>query len=272
MTTNWEVYALRYGLHDRPARENFLRAPDLHDAPMPLDYFVWLLRAGGRDIVVDTGFSPAIGEARGRRMIRPVAEALRRMDVDPAAVRDVVITHLHYDHAGNLDLFPAARFHLQEREMAFATGRHMCAGCIRMPFEVEDVVAMVRALYAGHVEFHDGDAEIAPGVAVHRVGGHTDGLQMASVVTARGRVVLASDAVHFYANVERDNPFPIFFDLGAVAQGWRMARRLAEGDETRIVPGHDPEVLRRYPLVPGSDGEVACLHLPPREPSVPVSG
>ena len=62
------------------------------------------------------------------------------MDCDPASIRDVVITHLHYDHAGNLNLFPNARFHLQDREMQFATGRHMCMGCMRGAFDVEDVV------------------------------------------------------------------------------------------------------------------------------------
>ena len=263
METTWEVYAIRYATHARTARENFLQPPDPHDAPMPIDYFVWLLRGGGREIVVDTGFSAETAQARGRRLLRPVADALRGMDVDPARVEDVVITHLHYDHAGNLGLFPRARFHLQDREMAFATGRHMCAGCIRHTFDVEDVVAMVRAVYAERVTFHDGEGEVAPGVTLHRVGGHTDGMQMVRVATARGPVVLASDAAHFYANIARGIPFPILFDLGAMVQGWRTARRLAGGDESRVVPGHDPEVLRRYPAPADAGGEVACLHLPP---------
>ena len=264
METTWEVYAIRYATHARTARENFLQPPDPHDAPMPIDYFVWLLRGDGREIVVDTGFSAETAQARGRRLLRPVADALRGMDVDPARVEDVVITHLHYDHAGNLGLFPRARFHLQDREMAFATGRHMCAGCIRHTFDVEDVVAMVRAVHAERVTFHDGEGEVAPGVTLHRVGGHTDGMQMVRVATARGPVVLASDAAHFYANMARGVPFPILFDLGAMVQGWRTARRLAGGDESRVVPGHDPEVLRRYPAPADAGGEVACLHLPPR--------
>ena len=144
----WEVFALRYAVHERRAFENFIRAPDPHDAPMPMDYFVWVVRRGGRVVVVDTGFTPEGGAKRGRTLIRPVEAALRQLGVDPWAVEDVVITHLHYDHAGNLDLFPQARFHLQEAEMGFATGRHMCQACIRYPFDVEDVVRMVRAVYA----------------------------------------------------------------------------------------------------------------------------
>lgn len=258
----WEVYALRYGCHaERRGAENMLGRPDLHDTPMPLDYYVWLLRADGRDIVVDTGFSPNAPLDRGRRILTPVDAMLRRMSCDAATVQDVVITHLHYDHAGNLPLFPAARFHLQEREMHFATGRHMCAGCIRYAFDVEDVVAMVRAVYADRVEFHDGDATIAPGVSVHRVGGHTDGLQMVRVDTARGPVVLASDASHFYANMTEGTPFPIVFNMGDMAAGWNAARRLA-GDPARVVPGHDPAVRARYPAVPGTGGEVVMLHIP----------
>jgi glyoxylase-like metal-dependent hydrolase (beta-lactamase superfamily II) len=263
---NWTVYALRYARQDRPARQNFVQAPDPHDAPMPIDYFVWLLRNGTREILVDTGFTPAMAARRGREMVRPVEDALRAMGSEPEQIEDVVITHLHYDHAGNLDLFPRARFHLQDREMAFATGRHMGARVLRNAFEVEDVVRMVRAVYAERVVFHDGDRELAPGVTLHHVGGHTDGLQMVRVETQRGPVVLASDASHFYANMDLGEPSPILFHLGDVIEGWRTARRLAGGDESRIVPGHDPEVRRRYPALPGSAGETVELHLPPSHP------
>ena len=100
---------------------------------------------------------------------------------------------------------------------------------------------------------------------MHRVGGHSDGMHVVRVETARGPLVLASDAMHFYANAGTGNPFPIIFDLGAMTQGWRIARRLAGGDEGRVIPGHDPAVRRRFPAVPGQDGEVVALHLPPVE-------
>jgi glyoxylase-like metal-dependent hydrolase (beta-lactamase superfamily II) len=264
----WEILALRYGFQDRLTRENFLHVADDHNVPMPLDYFLYLLRSGAREILVDTGFSEATAERRGgaaggRHIVRHVGRALRDAGADPAAIAEVVITHLHYDHAGNLGLFPNARFHLQEREMAFATGRHMCFGCMRRTFEVEDVVDMVRAVYADRVAFHDGDAEIAPGASLHRVGGHTDGLQMVRVATARGPVVLAGDASHYYANMERAEPFPGIFNLGDMLAGWRKAVSLAGGDKSLVVPGHDPEVRRRYSALPGSEGETVQLHLPP---------
>jgi glyoxylase-like metal-dependent hydrolase (beta-lactamase superfamily II) len=259
----WDVFALRYAVHDRPASENFLRPPDPHDAPMPIDYFVWVVRSGASVIVVDTGFSVETAAQRGRTLLRPVETALRSLGISPETVADVVITHLHYDHAGNLDLFPRARFHVQDTEMSFATGRHMCSACIRYPFDVEDVVRMVRAVYAERVVFHDGDAEIADGISVHKVGGHTAGLQMVRVETARGPIVLASDAAHFHANVALQNPYPIYFDLGAMVAGWKRASQLA-GDDARVIPGHDPLVRTSYPPVPGSDGETVALHQAPR--------
>ena len=256
----WEAYALRYAHHARSGAETMLNRPDLHDTPMPLDFFVWLLRCGAREIVVDTGFSPTAPLGRGRRILTPVGEMLRRIGTDAATVQDVVITHLHYDHAGNLPLFPAARLHLQDREMAYATGRHMCAACMRTAFDVEDVVHMVRAVHADRVTFHNGDATVAPGVSLHHVGGHTDGLQMVRVDTARGPIVLASDACHLYANMQEGAPFPIIFNMGDMVEGWARARHLA-GDPSRIIPGHDPAVLTRYPAVPGLEGDAVALHL-----------
>ena len=241
----YEVYAIKYAHHPRSAKENFLGG-DPHDGPMPMDYFVWLVRGAGRDIVVDTGFNPAVAAKRGRRVTLPVADGLRRMGVEPGTVRDVAITHLHYDHVGNFDLFPQAMFHLQDLEMQYATGRCMGVEAMRHAYEPEDVVGMVRRVYAGRVQFHDGEGEIAPGVTLHHVGGHTLGLQIVRVATRRGWVVLASDASHYYANMEQQRPFPIVYNVGDMVDGWRRARALADSD-AHVIPGHDPLVLERYP-------------------------
>ena len=165
---------------------------------------------------------------------------------DAASVKDVVITHLHYDHVGNFDLFPAATLHLQDLEMRYATGRYMGHECFRGAYEVEDVVGMVRRVYEDRVRFHDGDAEIAPGISVHLIGGHTMGLQVVRVATRRGRVVLASDASHFYANMEQVRPFPIVWSVADMVDGYRKLASLAESPG-HIIPGHDPLVFERYP-------------------------
>ena len=254
----YEVYAIKYAHHERRASENFIGG-DPHDGPMPLDYFVWLIRGNGREIVVDTGFSAATAARRRREHIRCPTEGLRSLDVDSGKIKDVVITHLHYDHVGNFDLFPAATFHLQDREMQYATGRHMAQPVFSGAFDVEDVIGMVRNTYAGRVLFHDGDAELAAGVSLHFIGGHTMGLQVVRVVTRRGNVVLASDASHFYANMEQVRPFPIVYSVADMVEGYARLRALADSP-AHIIPGHDPLVLARYPApVKALQGIVARL-------------
>jgi glyoxylase-like metal-dependent hydrolase (beta-lactamase superfamily II) len=195
-------------------------------------------------------------------LVDPV-DGLRAIGIDAAAARDVIVTHLHYDHVGNFALFPTATFHLQDMEMSYATGRHMGEAPFRNAYEVEEVVGMVRQVYAGRVRFHDGDTELVPGLSLHRIGGHTLGLQVVRVWTRRGWVVLASDASHFYANLEQTRPFPIVFHIGDMVQGYRRLRELADSDR-HIVPGHDPLVMARYPAAgPGLDGIAVRLDVDP---------
>ena len=241
----YEVYAIRYAHHHRRAAENFLGG-DLHDGPMPLDYFVWAIRGAGKTYVVDTGFGPEQAVARKRQLLRSPAEGLRAIGIDPAQVEDVIITHMHYDHAGGLDLFPNATFHIQDREMAFATGRSMCHPTLRHSVVVDDVVGLVRRVFAGRVRFHDGAAEIAPGLSVHFIGGHTMGLQCVRVATRRGFVVLASDAAHLYAHIEERRAFPVVYNVADMLEGHETLKSLATSPQ-HIVPGHDPLVGKRYP-------------------------
>ena len=172
----YEVYAIRYATIARKPGENFILG-DPHETSSNLDYFIWLVRSDRRLFIVDTGFNAQGAARRGRSFLTPPAEGLARMGIDAAQVEDVIITHLHYDHVGGFEQFPAARFHLQDDEMGYATGRFMTHGFFNHAYEVDEVVAMVRHVYKGRVEFHDGDAQLAPGLSVHRIGGHTKGLQ-----------------------------------------------------------------------------------------------
>jgi len=252
----YEVHAVKYAHHQRSARFNFLGG-DPHDGPMPLDFFVWVVRGPAGTFVIDTGFSAETAKIRSRELIRCPTEGIKLLGLDAAEVSDVVITHLHYDHAGNLDKFPNARFHLQDKEMSFATGRCMCHEPLRHAFSVEDICLMVRHVFGGRVRFHDGCGTLAPGLSVHHIGGHTAGLQAVRVWTKRGWVVLASDASHFYANMKETRPFPIVLDVMKMIEGYDVLRSLADSEE-HIVPGHDPLVLRQYPpSAPGLEG-IAC--------------
>lgn len=241
----WTVLALHYATAERPAQDLALEV-DPHDGPGRIEYFIWLVRQGERVIVVDTGFLPEEGARRARTLLRHPVEALADVGVEAGTVREVVLTHLHYDHAGNLPAFPNAIFHLQEREMAYGTGRCMCHARMRKPFFVADVVEAVRLVFAGRVRFHDGDVEIAPGVSLHLIGGHSRGLQVVRVARPEGAVVLAADAVHFAAHLTSGNVFPLFADYPDVLEGYAKLRALA-GPEGIIVPGHDPAVLTSFP-------------------------
>lgn len=255
----WEAYALRYAHHHRLARENFLGGDPHDESPMPMDYFVWAVRSGERVYVIDTGFDEPTAKERGRQFLRAPGEALKTIGVDPETVEDVILSHMHYDHAGNLGLFPKARYHIQDLEMQFCTGRYMTHAHMRFPFAVNDVIEMVRRIYDGRAVFHSGDEEIADGLSVHHVGGHSMGLQMIRVRTRRGWVVLAADAAHYYANMDRDLAYPFTYNIGEVLEGYRRARALADSPD-HIIPGHDPLVLVRYPAPrPELEGWVARL-------------
>lgn len=261
----YEVFAVRYATRDAVRREHFLGPPpgdDPHDGPMPMDYFVWVVRNGDRTIVVDTGFDRVDADKRNRRLLCRAAEGVAALGVDAAAAPDIVMTHLHYDHAGGLAQFPASRIHLQDDEMRFATGRCMTEPAIAHAFEADHIAHMVHRVFARQAVFHDGDAEIAPGVSLHRVGGHTLGLQVIRVHTRVGWIVLASDACHYYENFTAGHPFPIVHDLGAYLDAYRRLRELAD-DEAFIVPGHDPLVRARYPEVEGQAGRIFRLDTEP---------
>lgn len=258
----YEVYAVRYAHHERRAAENFLGG-DPHDAPMPLDYFIWAIVGGGKTFIVDTGFGPEQARLRKRELLRSPVEGLKAIGIDPATVEDVIITHMHYDHAGGLDLFPNATFHVQDREMRFCAGRSMCHHAFSHSLAVEDVVGMVRRLFAGRIRFHDGDEEIAPGLSLHFIGGHTMGLQSVRAVTRRGAVVLASDAAHLYAHLDQGRAYPVVYNVAEMLEGHRTLKRLAASPR-HIVPGHDPLVVKYYPAVcPGLEGVVMRLDVEP---------
>ena len=228
-----------------------------------MDFFVWLLRSRERVVLVDTGFNAETAAKRQRQMIRCPIDALGELGVAAADVSDVILTHLHYDHAGNLDKLPNARFHIQDAEVEYATGRCMCFEPMRHAYSVDDVVRLVRNVYDDRVTFHDGDQPITPGVSVLKIGGHTKGLQAVRVHTPRGWVVLASDASHYYENMERARPFPIVHNVEDMLAGYGRLLKAADSPD-HIIPGHDPMVMQRYPLCNEQHPDTDLLNLAPK--------
>ncbi len=259
----FEIYAVKYAHNANRTRNGNMLYMDEHDVPMPLDYFVWVIRNEKRTYIVDTGFGEVASKKRATPLLRTPAEGLALMGIDSAEVENVIISHMHYDHAGGVADFPKATFILQDTEMSYATGRCMCFPAIQRPFEVDDVCELVRKVYGNQVHFVDGDEELVPGLSVHKIGGHSAGLMCVRVWTQRGWVIVASDCAHFYENFKERNPFVIVYNLGDMLNGYTTMEMLAESQD-HIIPGHDPLVMKYYPAASKElEGVVARLDVPP---------
>jgi glyoxylase-like metal-dependent hydrolase (beta-lactamase superfamily II) len=159
----FEVYAIKYATREARSGEHFYGG-DPHDAPMPMDYYVWAVVSPEHTVVVDAGFTAEVAARRGRKHLRCPTEGLEALGIDCARVPYVILTHLHYDHVGNLEKFPEAAYVVQEAEMAFWTGRYAGRDHFRTIVEADDVAYLVRENFEGRLRFVAGSEEIVPGI------------------------------------------------------------------------------------------------------------
>ena len=261
----YEIYAIRYAKQDQRAEAHMFLGGDPGKLIAGLDFFSYALRGGGRTWVVDTGMTEQQAKRMGRQydfLGRP-SEALAKIGIEAASEPDVILTHAHFDHVGTLQDYPNARFHIQDEEMVHVSGRDMTHAPFRAAYHADDVKALIDLVFAGRMVFHRGDVSLAPGIEYLLIGGHARGQAILRVHTARGWVILASDAVHVFEEVEQERPFAIFYDLPGMLEGYRRINRLAASRDL-IIPGHDHRVTKAYPAaLPGIDGNVVRLDLPP---------
>ncbi|NKX54420.1 N-acyl homoserine lactonase family protein [Arthrobacter mobilis] len=243
-TTKSDVY-LNYHIYDYP------------DDPVDMDYFFWVIRNPERTVVVDTGFSQQGGQVRNRTFLIEPAKAFATLGVRAEDNPDVVVTHAHYDHIGNLDLFPDSNVFISQAEFDFWTSRMAERKQFAHSTEVPEIEYLKEVHGQGHIHTFTGRMSLAPGIELIEVGGHTPGQLIVVVDTDEGKAILASDAVHYYEEYEKDLPFLFVSDLPGMYQGFDLIRRLLSDGASHLVPGHDPDTLNRFKRQ--DDGELAGL-------------
>ena len=260
----YEVFAIRYATNPRRLRgQNFIlekRPTEL----MPMDFFSWVLVGKHRTIVVDTGMDPEKATKHGHDFLVSPIEVLRELGVEAEKMDTVIITHMHYDHTGHTEAFPNATFLMQKEEMAYVTGPFMEKPWFRRAYEVDEIARFLGYLHDGRLHLHGRDREIADGISVHWVGGHCAGQEVVRVRTQRGWVVLASDALHYYEEIERGVPFSVSFNNSEMVLAHDRMRELADSED-HIVPAHDPRIMELYPAVAAEfEGRAVRLDVVPR--------
>jgi glyoxylase-like metal-dependent hydrolase (beta-lactamase superfamily II) len=252
----YEVIAVRYGTRTGARSEIYLNHHIYGepDSPLGMDYYFWVARNAQRTVLIDTGFGRTGGARRSRTTLMEPVTALERLGIAADAVPQVVVTHAHYDHIGNLDRFPAAEVLINRREFEFWTGPYGEKEQFAWSVEAEETAYLNTLRSEGRLTLFEEGRSVAPGIEAVTVGGHTPGQALVLVNMAGGRTaVLASDAVHYYEELELERPFAFVADLEAMYRGFDRLRQMeAEGGRV-IVPGHDPLVMERFP---------ACGELP----------
>lgn len=229
----------------------------MDDEPVEMDYFFWVIRNAQRTVVVDTGFSKHGGEVRNRTFLIEPAAAFAALGVDPAEAPQVVVTHAHYDHIGNLHLFPESNIIMARAELEFWLSSFAARKQFQHSIETEELDYLKRAAGEGRLKTFDHEHIIAPGIRIFRVGGHTPGQSIITVDTSEGQVVLASDAIHYYEEYKQDLPFMFVNDVREMYAGFDTIRQLMDTTASHLVTGHDPSTLERF--TPFTAGPLAGL-------------
>jgi glyoxylase-like metal-dependent hydrolase (beta-lactamase superfamily II) len=244
----YEVLAVRYGTLAARKSDLYYRYESYGepDGDAAMAYYFWVLRGAGETILVDTGFDPEAAARRGRTCLVQPLDALAELGIAPGDVSAIVVTHLHYDHTGNLRAFPSAQLIVPSRELEFWTGPHARRGQFAPHAESGDIDYVTQAAAEGRVRVTEGTEEIFDGVLAISAGGHSAGQQVTVVDAAGGPVVLTSDAVHLYEELELDRPFAVMHDLEQMYAAYDLIKELARSRRAVVVPGHDPDVFVRH--------------------------
>jgi len=250
--SNYEIYAIRYATLPEYSVSELVAGAE-PGRKLDIAMMIWLVRGNGRNILVDSGFyhDRFFKDWQVKDFTKP-SETLSRLGVKPEDITDVIITHMHWDHADGMDLFPNARIWIQKDELQYYAGQAWQSKDTHGGIDEDNVLTLVKLNMQGRVGLVDGDAQqIIPGVTCYTGGKHTFQSQYVGVQTATGTVVLASDNMYLYENLEWHVPIAATLDAASNLRAQDRMKQIASRPEL-IVPGHDPAVFAKFPNpVPG---------------------
>ena len=246
---NYEIYAIKYATLKAFPLGGLVEGEDRNHR-IDIAMYVFLVKGGGHNILFDCGFY----RPQFMRQWKPAdyeipSGAIERAGMKASDITDVIISHIHWDHADGFDLFPNAKIWIQKEELEYYAGEAWSGGTKRSAADPDDIVGLVKMNTAGRLNLVNGDAqEILPGITAYIGGKHTYQSQFIGVKTAAGTVVLASDNVYMYLNLEKHKPIAQSLDKESNLRAQDRMKDLAANPKL-IVPGHDPAVMKNFPEV-----------------------
>jgi glyoxylase-like metal-dependent hydrolase (beta-lactamase superfamily II) len=246
--SQYKIYALKYA---GPVNSSgaFLMWMKDWEKRVERDYYLWCLKSSEETIIVDTGVSPDLNKEKNINGYVDPREILAQIDVKSDEVKHVVLTHIHWDHAGGLSLFPGAQVYVQEKEYDFWLNSPMAA---RPPFKFfsdETINVNLKSLRKSmRLTLLRGDQKILPGIECLLAPGHSMALQAVAVDTLKGTAIVGSDSAHVFRNFQEDWPSSVCIDLVAWLQTYDKLRTRVSSPEL-FFPGHDATMAKNYPEV-----------------------
>jgi glyoxylase-like metal-dependent hydrolase (beta-lactamase superfamily II) len=250
---NYQVYALKFTSELKGPSSVIAVGGSLTDS-VTFAFMFWLIKGdNGKNILVDAGFLRDIDDAKYfgfTTFIRPDS-VLLRLGLKPTDITDIILSHPHWDHIDGIDLFPNAQVWIQKQDYNYFVGTAWQKDGLTMGFDKRDVRKLVEINLAGKLNLVDGDdKEIIPGIKVYTGSRHTYNSQFVLVPSGQNKIILASDNVYFYYNLEhmRPAPYPATFDTAAYVKSMARMKILASNVKF-IIPGHEALIFRQFPTV-----------------------
>ena len=252
-TEHYKVYAIKFAsmAHPSPISDWADKGPEKDS--VNIDFMVWLIKGNGKNILVDAGFLKDIEEAKDfdiTNYVRPDS-MLSKVALKAGDITDIILSHPHWDHIDGLDLFPNAHVWIQKEDFNYFVGTAWQKNGNNGGFNKRDIRKLIDLNLAGKLTLVDGDdKEIIPGIKVYTGSRHTFNSQYVLVETGINKIILASDNIWIYYNLEYLRPAASggTFDTTANVKSMQRMKTLVSNIKY-IIPGHDSKIFSTFPTI-----------------------